>query len=1024
MKKKIFLIAITILLILTAGLFYVNKVLMPVQVRGFLEKTARTAFKRNVTIGSVQFNVLQGLVVRGLTVFSYDKPEEIFFSAQEASARLLFLPLFKKNVAISSVVLKKPFIRLRRFDETHWNFSDLVARQASPGDNKKTPFTMLINGIAVSDGKVMIEDISAAEPFRTEITPLNLAGSLSLNAVAEISGDLALSGTASSLRFELTTDLKNSSFKARLRPKNLSLHPWLRFTGKLPVQIHALDISEGDLSGSYEKDLLALSGDAVVPLVEMNIGNDKSVKARLAVSHFTISARPQALSFRGGVTAENVLLLLAQGFSFRGAIKSETIDLAMNDGRVTGQADLNITKADIGLGRNVNLKSDISIPSVTITPYPDGHKVAADIAVNDMAFQPGKGQAVKGTAGIKKLTALVRGENIFLKTDLQFSGAASFPGGALSSSITAPGAILLWEQGKLHAAARLTGKKTSATINKSVTFSGDPAVTISAGIDPASKTPLSLAGILRLKDARLSGIPQVEKAEGISGRILFGSDTAKTTGLRLTVMNTPFSVAGKIEHFAAPVADLTVRADAFDLASARLLAPALFKEQGITLSGTSSLQARVNGPLSQPGALKIEAGADITNAAVESSTLKQSLQNISGTLLYAPPSLLWKKLKLSHQGKAYTFDGYIKDFSAPFVAASLTGDNLQADIELKKNNNDISVRRFKAAWFNSAIDTQGLLRLPDDKAGTPYVEMKGELKLPLRDLPQFLPEAQARQVKDLLLAGILRISGTIKGRPADYKSLESDLTVTSPVVSLKGYELEDLTLKAAQKNGSLAPLTLRGNFYGGKLKVEASADLKGKDLPFTASVSLQDTSIALLKKATPLKNEQLTGSLNINGDLKGRVIDIRNMEGAAKVNITGGYLWDGNILARILSILSASFQGGDIVITDASASLDLSKGYIKTQDLVLKSKGISLLGDGWLDWDQNMDFNITPRLDTVAGAVPETGILGEVNPTAGLLNIRVYGTLSKPKFEHNLSAPQVIKKTLENTVGGLLKLFE
>jgi uncharacterized protein YhdP len=113
-----------------------------------------------------------------------------------------------------------------------------------------------------------------------------------------------------------------------------------------------------------------------------------------------------------------------------------------------------------------------------------------------------------------------------------------------------------------------------------------------------------------------------------------------------------------------------------------------------------------------------------------------------------------------------------------------------------------------------------------------------------------------------------------------------------------------------------------------------------------------------------------------------------------------------------------------MVITEASGMFDIGEGKISTNNLTLKSPAVTLTGEGWVDFDQNVDMNITPSLSPAVGGTGAVGVIQAINPTSGLLNIHVTGTITKPVFNHNVSAPTMIKKTLQNTVGNILKLFE
>ena len=95
-----------------------------------------------------------------------------------------------------------------------------------------------------------------------------------------------------------------------------------------------------------------------------------------------------------------------------------------------------------------------------------------------------------------------------------------------------------------------------------------------------------------------------------------------------------------------------------------------------------------------------------------------------------------------------------------------------------------------------------------------------------------------------------------------------------------------------------------------------------------------------------------------------------------------------------------------------------------TTDLALRSSSVTLLGSGWIGFDQTIDMTVTPRLEAGTSGSGTANALALINPTEGLVNIRISNTLTAPKIDHDISAPQVIKKTLQNTVGSILKLFE
>ena len=81
MKLRLSLIIAVILLLLAGGLFYVNKVLLPIQIKGMAVKAASEAMKRSVTFDTLQYSPLQGFVVTNLVIAEKDDPARAFVRA-------------------------------------------------------------------------------------------------------------------------------------------------------------------------------------------------------------------------------------------------------------------------------------------------------------------------------------------------------------------------------------------------------------------------------------------------------------------------------------------------------------------------------------------------------------------------------------------------------------------------------------------------------------------------------------------------------------------------------------------------------------------------------------------------------------------------------------------------------------------------------------------------------------------------------------------------------------------------------
>jgi hypothetical protein len=481
------------------------------------------------------------------------------------------------------------------------------------------------------------------------------------------------------------------------------------------------------------------------------------------------------------------------------------------------------------------------------------------------------------------------------------------------------------------------------------------------------------------------------------------------------------NLSGEISNFTAPQINADARVEKADLALIKKVIPDIVKEQGLIIKGSAAADVNFSGLLSKAQEAKITANVKLTDASIESRKLNQSASSINGIVEYKSPVLSWKDFSVKYQGKTWTSRGSIEDFLNPVISATINTENLKADIEAKKKDDKIQLTSLSGNYFESTYELIGDVFLPAGQM--PHMDMNSEFKLSLRDLPKMLPPDQAKQIEALQLSGILKIKTRIKGVPQDWQNLASTTSIETPALYMMGYQIADLVINAKQKDGEVNPLIISGKLYGGDLNSTSTISLKEKKFPFTSRTKLENTSLELLKKDTPLKQQQLSGLVHMTSDLKGELLDMRHIQGTATMKISNGYLWSLEILSNVLSILSSSFQGGDIIITDADATFKITDQKVMTDNLTLRSATVTLVAEGWVDFDQNIDMNIHPRLEP-RSADGTVNPLTLINPTDGLLNIRVYNTLTAPKFEHNITAPQMIKKTIQNTVGSLLKIFE
>ncbi|MBF0122482.1 MAG: AsmA family protein [Candidatus Omnitrophica bacterium] len=1016
MKQRILLILAIIFLILSAGLFYVNKVLLPVQIKGMIIKALSEQTGRKVSLATLQWSPVQGAMITDLIVYDKEKPTDIFLHIPSASAQILIFPFFHKKIIIPSMKINGLSLCLVKTGQTIWNFSDLMKPSAPTTNNNSMP-DIIVSSFAFTQARIKLVDLSSGDEFSDNIDPLNFKGSLSLADGLHIFGEMAIPSSTGTIKFDTRLGLRDNTFKGDFKITNIDLARYVRFMPEsLPVTVNNATLKTAEINVSTAENNITIAGSVTFPGLDLMLEKNRRVKTDLILNKFSLSSKGNTLLLQGNITGQKTEASFDSQI-IQGDLHANIQALSLENGQINATTDVDIRNFSAILTGDQKLQGNISLSSFKIAQNDKGLTTSADIHVENMAIQTSQGQIISGDLSLVKAQAQIEKEKMKFLSQLRIEKLKIKSGDILySGDITSPDLVVLQNNA---IDVNMTAKMSNTQINlpQGLTFSGNSTAAIHLRLENKA---LSYDGSLDLADNAIKNLPVIDAAKEINGKILFETEKVSTKDLSFKVFDTSVGVSGEITNFAHPMLNVDAAAKNVNLSLAERLIPQLFKEQGLKIAGQANITAHIEGEAAKIDQAKIIATADISGASIESSKLKQNLDNISGTVTYTPPSLSWKTLSLDFQKQTYVFNGHLQDFSNPTIVTSIKGADMVADIQAKKIGDNIHVESLTASLFDSSVSAKGRIDIPTGQP--PLINITADGKIAIRDIPKILPQYE-KNITDLKLSGVLKIKAVIKGPAMDWQNWNADIAVTTPSLSCMGYTINNLNITALEKNGTLAPLEIKGILYDGNLGIISTVGLIETGIPFDTTFKLQQTNLELLKRDIPaLQQNQFSGFLTLSGELKGKALDWKNMTGRSNVEIANGYLWEFPILTKILGILSTSFQGGDVIITDASATLDINEGRISTNTLTLKSIAVSLLGEGWIDFDQNINLNITPRLEPKTGTTDNS--IEPINPTAGLLNLHVTGTLQKPKIESNLSAPTVIQKTLQNTVGNLLKIFE
>ena len=88
MKKTILIILVCLIILSSAGIIYLNNVVLPSTAKSFIIKAIEDSTQKKASLSSVKINIFKGIVLRDLII--YDQEEELI-NIKEASCIFLVL---------------------------------------------------------------------------------------------------------------------------------------------------------------------------------------------------------------------------------------------------------------------------------------------------------------------------------------------------------------------------------------------------------------------------------------------------------------------------------------------------------------------------------------------------------------------------------------------------------------------------------------------------------------------------------------------------------------------------------------------------------------------------------------------------------------------------------------------------------------------------------------------------------------------------------------------------------------------
>lgn len=215
MKKIILISLIALILFLTIGIIYLNNVILPSKIKSLLINNIREETGKSVNIDSLKFNIFKGLVIRGLTI--YDNGQSLI-ELQEASCRVLILPIFKKMIIVPALRLEQAKVFLERRKDLSFNIQDLSVKRG-----QKFKFSFIIRRIIFSDSYIRFTDYALEDKFTRDlkVSSLDIYFSLPRNLRFRLKSEIPAS-QPTYINSDGTFVIPEKELRAEINIKNFS----------------------------------------------------------------------------------------------------------------------------------------------------------------------------------------------------------------------------------------------------------------------------------------------------------------------------------------------------------------------------------------------------------------------------------------------------------------------------------------------------------------------------------------------------------------------------------------------------------------------------------------------------------------------------------------------------------------------------------------------------------------------------------------------------------------------------------
>lgn len=1070
MKRKLLTIFLILLLLFVLAYYYINAVFLPLQLKQIITDKAQDFLHRKLTVKEITYNPLKGIVITDLTIFRQDDPQLPFVHFDEAHFNVLLPAVLKnKQIVIPSVVVEKPYVHIVQDQHRVWSFADLLQkRQASTA--RKSPFSVLVGGVHINQGKIQLTYPADGRIVTEVLEDINLKSKISLSQGIQFEFNTKFTDPASRIKINGHYNPVNKNADARLALQNINAGRYYRlFAFSDRFDLKEAFIEQADLRLQMKNQQPDVQGAMTLRAdVDILTGLHKHIQGQFMLDDVHLFKQDGNLLVNLGLAARQANIDVADKYFIKGDMQAKEIAAIWDGDKLDLKGQLSAQNAGVTFPSERKLQGNLEAKTFEIifryplfhlngsfdiehpvfTAAPDIHLQGKHFSVKDISFDRndetislttgalGLSDAkltandqvtAEGQITAPQLTYTRKDQTAEINADIQLAQAQlTFPGAkTLTGTFTTQESALTLRDNGFNFIGTINGQAASFKLGDQQ-WQAIPQLHLtlqrSQGETLGGTSTLGYKAVLSLSEGSATGVPHLNELHNVSGQITFIPDEAQINLLKLTALNTPAELTGQVTNFKRPFVEMKASSSTADLkALGEFFAPYLEKYQ-IIPDGKAALRLSYTGAANAPADAKITVNAKLNNAGLSGKKLPAPLENISGDIYYTGDSVIWKDLALTFQKKRYFSAGEIRNFKNPLIKGDLSTNGIKLSADLEAVDRHVTIKAMTGILYNSPFTLTGEVQLKPDEA--PWWNATGHIDLAVTDLSH-INAAWEEKLKNIKPKGQLATDISYQGKLTDWPAAVITAVAKSDQLFLNNYRFSAVTMEFTQGKEDFGRFKLDTNFYDGGVAMTALTNPQNDGLSFQLTGQLQNLNLSKLRKDAPWKDREISGFVSADLKLGGLLANPGSFSGSGKITVEQGYLMEVELLKGLWGALSSTVlipEMRAIPFTDASANFEIADKKVRTRDLTLQSQPMDVVFDGWVDFDQNVNFDVQAKvketeilrsnaLDIQKGA---TAILAGASD---LFLIKVTGPLSKPNFS---GLKPAAGKILERATGAVL----